>query len=91
MRLELTPQRSLAQADVAEVRRNLAEKDSFCSCHQKHMRRPRVVVMGKAPLNLIYLGMALVFIVVAWLWKIWPLIGLAVAAIAAVFIKRRTR
>lgn len=47
--------------------------------------------MGKASLNFVYLGMALVFIVGAWLWKIWPLMLLAVAAIAAVFIKRRTR
>ncbi len=29
MRLELTPERSLAQADPAEVRRNLAEKGFF--------------------------------------------------------------
>jgi len=47
--------------------------------------------MGKTPLNLAYPGLALVFIAVAWLWKIWLLMVLAVVAIAAVFIKRRTR
>lgn len=47
--------------------------------------------MGKTLLNLVYLGLALIFIVVAWLWKIWLLAVLAIPAIAVVLLKRRTR
>ena len=47
--------------------------------------------MGKAAQNILYLALASAFIFGALLWKIWPLMVLAVPAIAAIFIKRRTR
>lgn len=47
--------------------------------------------MGKAPLNIFYLILALVSIAGALIWKFWPLLILVVPAIAAIFIKRRTR
>jgi hypothetical protein len=47
--------------------------------------------MGKTTLNIFYLGLALASIAGALLWKIWPLLILVVPAIAAIFIKRRTR
>ncbi|MFV1997518.1 MAG: hypothetical protein ACC641_05840 [Acidiferrobacterales bacterium] len=47
--------------------------------------------MGKATQNILYLTLALVIVAGALLWKIWPLMVLAVPAIAAIFIKRRTR
>jgi hypothetical protein len=47
--------------------------------------------MGKPTLNIFYLVLAMVFVVGAWLWKIWPLAVLAIPAIAAIFLTRRTR
>jgi len=46
--------------------------------------------MGKATLNMVYLGLAAIFAVGALFWKIWPLLVLAGAALVAVFIKRPT-